>query len=134
MNEIENVLKGMDLQFFASGGYKINAEKLFESKNSVFLDVRSNEEVQTVAFPLKFQAKYIHIPTNKIPEKLSDIPRNNTVGVFCSAGIRAAIVYAFLRANGFDNVKILVGGYAELVEEIKPGKRLKYLFPKEGVK
>ena len=115
MNELKNILKEMDLEFFAGGKHKISPKKLFESSDNIFLDVRSIEEAQTVAFPLKFQAEYIHIPTNKIPDMLADIPRSKTIGVFCSAGIRAAIVYAFLRANGFDSVKILVGGYQALL-------------------
>jgi len=126
MNEHENILKSMDFVFFASGKHKISAEKLFESNDKVFLDVRSNEEVQTVTFPLKFQAEYIHIPTNKIPDKISDIPKDRTVGIFCSAGIRAAIVYAFLRANDFDNVRILVGGYETLLKELKSDKIWKH--------
>jgi rhodanese-related sulfurtransferase len=99
MNEHVNILKSMDFVFFTSGKHKISSEKLFESNDTVFLDVRSNEEVQTVTFPLKFQTEYIHIPTNEIPDKLSDIPRNRTVGIFCSAGIRAAIVYAFFQSK-----------------------------------
>ena len=56
------------------------------------------------------------------PNNKTAIPRNKTIGVFCSAGIRAAVVYAFLRANGFENVKILVGGYQALLEKFKPAK------------
>lgn len=122
MLKFKNVLKDMDLEFFANGKHKIAAEKLFESKDAVFLDVRSKEEVGSIAFPLKFQAESVHIPTDEIPDRLSEIPKNKLIGVFCSAGIRAAIVYAFLRANGYDNVKIIVGGYVELVNVLKPGK------------
>jgi len=117
----ENVLKSMDLEFFANGEHKVAVEKLFESKDAVFLDVRSKEEVESIAFPLKFQAECIHIPTDEIPNKLSEIPKDKPIGVFCSAGIRAAIVYAFLRVNGYDNVKIIVGGYEEITNMLKPG-------------
>jgi len=127
MNEFANILRSMSLEFFASGKHKITAEKLFEPKDAVFLDVRSNEEVESVTFPLKFQAECIHIPTNEIPDRLSEIPRDKTVGIFCSAGIRTAIVYAFLRANGFENVKILVGGYEALLNKLKPGEIWNYI-------
>ena len=36
--------------------------------------------------------------------------------------MRAAIVYAFLRVGGFENVRIIVGGYEALLEDLKPGK------------
>jgi len=126
MNQLQNILTSMDLEFFAKGKHKISAEKLFESKESVFLDVRSKEETESIAFPLRFQAEYIHIPTDEIPDKLSEIPTDKTIGIFCSAGIRAAIVYAFLRTEGFENVRILVGGYESLLNEFKPGRIWKY--------
>ena len=121
MFKFENVLKNMDLEFFANGKHKVVVEKLFESENAVFLDVRSKEEVESIAFPLKFQAECIHIPADEIPDRVSEIPKDKPIGVFCSAGIRAAIVYAFLRANGYDNVKIIVGGYGEIINMLKPG-------------
>ena len=111
----------MDLEFFANGKHKIAVEKLFESKDAVFLDVRSKEEIESIAFPLKFQAECIHIPTNEISDRVSEIPKDKPIGVFCSAGIRAAIVYAFLRANGYDNVKSIAGGYGEIINMLKPG-------------
>ncbi len=126
MNEFENILRGMNLEFFASEKHKITAEKLFESNDTLFLAVRSNEEVESVTFPLKFQSKYIHIPTNEVPNRLSEIPKDRVIGIFCSAGIRSSIVYAFLRANGFDNVRILVGGYEAILNELKPVKIWKY--------
>jgi rhodanese-related sulfurtransferase len=126
MDELANILRSMNLEFFARGRHKITVEKLFESNDTRFLDVRSNEEVESVTFPLKFQAKYIHIPTNEVPNRLSEIPRDRTIGVFCPVGIRTSIVYAFLRASGFDNVRILVGGYEALLNELKPNKIWKY--------
>ena len=122
MFKFENVLKDMDLEFFACGKHEIAVEKLFETKNAVFLDVRSKEEVESIAFPLRFQAECIHIPTNEIPDRLLEIPKDKPIGIFCSTGTRSAIVYAFLRANGYDNVKIIVGGYGEIINMLKPGK------------
>jgi len=122
MNEFITVLKTMNLAFFANGKHKVTAEKLFESKDAVFLDVRSKEEAESIAFPLIFQAECIHIPTDEIPDRLSEIPEDKPIGIFCSAGTRSAIVYAFLRANGYDNVKIIVGGYGEIINILKPGK------------
>jgi rhodanese-related sulfurtransferase len=44
------------------------------------------------------------------------------------------MVYLYLRSMGFDNVRIIEGGYAELVEELKPGKLLTQFSQKGGVK
>jgi 3-mercaptopyruvate sulfurtransferase SseA len=40
------------------------------------------------------------------------------------------MVYFYLRVLGFDNVRIIEGGYFELVEELKPGKLLKHISQK----
>ncbi len=122
MKDFSEILTDMDLEFFAGGKHKTTAEILFAAKDSVFLDVRSTEERESVDFPLKYQAEYIHIPINQIPGRFTELPKEKPIGIFCSAGIRAAIVYAFLRTNGFENVRILVGGYESLMNSLKPNQ------------
>jgi len=96
-------------------------------KNSLFLDVRSDEELETIAFRLVYHMPVLHIPIDRIPERMSEIPRDKVVGVFCSSGVRSTMVYLYLRSHGCDNVRIIEGGYAELVEDLKPGKLLKHI-------
>jgi len=120
MNKLENILKEMSLGFFAKGNHKISSKTLFESKNSVMLDVRSREENESLSFPLRYQTECIHIPIDEVPDRLSEIPKDKIIGIFCSTGIRAAIVYAFLRTSGFDKVRIMVGGYEQIVDDLKP--------------
>ena len=69
----------------------------------------------------------LHIPINEIPERISEIPNDKIVGVFCSSNVRSTMVYLYLRTRGFDKVRIIEGGYAEFVEELKPGKLFKQL-------
>jgi rhodanese-related sulfurtransferase len=97
------------------------------SKDSVFLDVRSKEELETIAFSLVHHMPVLHIPINEIPDRLSEIPREKIVGIFCSSGVRSTMTYFYLRTHGFENVRIIEGGYAELVNDFKPGKLLKHL-------
>jgi rhodanese-related sulfurtransferase len=66
----------------------------------------------------------LNIPINEVPDKLNDIPRNKPLAVFCPAGVRSAIVYSFLLAKGFSDVRILMGGYPALTDEVMPGKVL----------
>jgi len=49
------------------------------------------------------------------------------VGIFCSSDVRSTIAYFYLRTLDFDNVRIIEGGYAELVQELKPGKLLQHI-------
>jgi len=134
MEKLNGVLKIMNFSFFGSEKHKISPSIHLAANNSLFLDVRSNEELETIAFSLVHHMPVLHIPINEIPERISEIPRNKVVGVFCSSGVRSTMVYFYLRTLGFDNVKIIEGGYAELVEEFKPEKLLKHLSKGENVK
>lgn len=44
------------------------------------------------------------------------------------------MVYLYLRALGFENVRVIEGGYAELANEFKPGKLLKHLSSSGNIK
>jgi rhodanese-related sulfurtransferase len=123
---MEHVLKSMTLEFFGKGMHKITPEKLFSSDAAVFLDVRSNEEVQSMPFPLGVHknVESLHVPINEIPERLNEIPPDKPVGIFCPAHVRASIVYAYLRSKGYEQVRVLEGGYAALTDALKPGKIL----------
>jgi len=131
MNKMDEMLKTMTFEFFGSGKHKISPSMHLTEKNSLFLDVRSNEELETITFSLVHHMPVLHIPINEIPERISEIPRDKIVGVFCSSGVRSTMVYLYLRVLGFDNVRIIEGGYVELVEEFKPGKLLKHISQKE---
>jgi len=118
----EGVLSEMTFEFFGSGQHKMSVERLFSEPRGVLLDVRSVEEVQTLSLPFAHDLTILHIPTHEIPDRLAEIPTDRPVAVFCSAGTRAAIVYAYLRVKGFEHVCILAGGLADLAEHVKPGK------------
>jgi rhodanese-related sulfurtransferase len=64
------------------------------------------------------------IPINEIPERIGEIPQNKPVGIFCPAHVRASMVYAYLRSKGYEQVRVLEGGYAALTDALKPGKIL----------
>jgi len=98
----------------------------------ILLDIRSQEEVETLSLPLSNDITVLHIPTDAIPERLGDIPTDQPVAIFCSAGIRAAIIYAYLRLNNYRQVRILVGGLEDLVKYTKPGSLWKRLQSRGG--
>ena len=127
MENLEKVLKSMSLEFFGRGKHKISAAAHFSKDNAVFLDVRSNEEHKTLAFSLLYHMPVIHIPICEIPDRVDEIPKDKLIGIFCSAGVRSTMVYLYLRGLGFENVRIIQGGYSEISNEFKPGNLLKYL-------
>jgi predicted sulfurtransferase len=46
---------------------------------------------------------------------------------FCSGGDRANVAFAYLHTQGFANVRVLKGGYMELMNELLPGKLRKLM-------
>jgi hypothetical protein len=74
MNKMDEMLKTMTFEFFGSGKHKISPSMHLTEKNSLFLDVRSNEELATIAFSLVHHMPVLHIPINEIPERISEIP------------------------------------------------------------
>lgn len=90
------------------------------------VDVRSKEEAQTL--PIKFvchdNVTAMDIPIYEIPERLEEIPRDKPVGLFCPATIRSAMVYALLLSKGYENIRILEGGYPALTEAMMPPRVL----------
>lgn len=127
MFHMDQVLQSMTFEFFGAGKHKIEMEKLLTSDNAVFLDVRSTPEVESVQLRLKHHIDVLHIPTDEIPDRIGEIPRDKTVGIFCSAGTRSAIVYAYLHSREYENVRIVLGGYETATSLLLPGKLLKHM-------
>ncbi|MDF7800066.1 rhodanese-like domain-containing protein [Pontiellaceae bacterium B1224] len=123
---MEQALKSMTFDFFGKGQHKIMPEKLLGMEKAVFLDVRSNEEIASVPLPLGIHANVtsLHIPINEVPERLAEIPKDAMVGVFCPHGVRASMVYVYLRSKGYEQVKVVGGGYAAVTDALMPGKLL----------
>ena len=128
---MEHVLRTLTYEFFGAGKHKIPVRELFEMKNAVFLDVRSLPEVESRQLNLEPHIEVVHIPTNEIPDRINEIPHDRTLGIFCTAGTRAAIVYAYLRTKGYENVRIVLGGYQAITSFLLSGKILKQIKSKQ---
>jgi rhodanese-related sulfurtransferase len=112
----------MTFDFFGSGKHKIEMEKLLETKDAIFLDVRSRQEWESLELKLEHHIQVIWIPIDDIPDRYEEIPRDKTIGVFCSAGTRSTIVYLYLRSLGYENVRIAPSNYDAITNLLLPGK------------
>ena len=122
MEKLNELLHGMTFDFFGSGKHKIEMEKLLETPEAVFLDVRSTEELESIQIRLEHHIQVLWIPIEEIPERTNEIPRDRPVGVFCSSGTRSTIVYLYLRYLGYENVRITPGSYEAITSLLMPGK------------
>lgn len=124
---LENELEKMDIHYFGTGQHVMSAEDFLASENNVFLDVRAKAEQDNLKLPLSNFCHVLEIPVTEIPKRFMEIPKDKLIGIFCSAGIRASIVFTYLLGKGYTNIKTLNGGYNPLVEALKPGKVLKQI-------
>jgi hydroxyacylglutathione hydrolase len=69
------------------------------------LDVRSDEEVANTSIP---GAQHIHV--TQLPTRLSEVPRDRPVYIFCAGGPRAMIAASLLRRGGWQDLTVILGG------------------------
>ena len=122
MDKLEKAISSMDFRFFGTGQHKVEIEPFLKRKDAVLLDVRAKEETETIKFQLKYHLNVLEIPINEVPARINEIPKDKLVGIFCSSGVRCTIIFTYLKAKGYEKVKILAGGYAKLIEALLTGK------------
>ncbi|MHB1435017.1 MAG: rhodanese-like domain-containing protein [Thermoplasmata archaeon] len=81
----------------------------------VLLDVREHDER---AFN-RIEPS-LHIPMNDVPRRLSEIPKDREVVVYCHHGSRSAMVAAYLTRAGFEKVTNLEGGIDAWSRHVDP--------------
>ena len=52
-----------------------------------------------------------NIPVDEVRDRLSEIPKDREILVYCGQGLRSYIVTRILKQKGYDNVKNISGGY-----------------------
>ena len=60
------------------------------------------------------------IPLGEVPQRYQEIPKDKEIVVHCKMGARSAKAAAFLRQQGFSNVKNLKGGILDWSDKIDP--------------
>ncbi|MDE3250892.1 MAG: FAD-dependent oxidoreductase, partial [Bacteroidota bacterium] len=95
----ENILDGQ-LKIFYWDELKAIQE------GDVLVDVRRTDE---------FEAGHIHgainIPVDELRERMGELDPNQTIYIYCEAGLRGYLAQRILRQHGFNNVLNLSGGY-----------------------
>ena len=72
----------------------------------LLLDVRRQDEFETGHIK-----NAVNIPVDEIRSRLSEIPFNKKIYIYCEAGLRGYLAQRILTQNGFDSVMNLSGGY-----------------------
>ena len=75
-------------------------------EDDLLIDVRSEKEFDGGKI-----GKAINIPVDDLRDRLSEIPREKSIYIYCEAGLRGYLAQRILSQNGFRNVRNLSGGY-----------------------
>lgn len=123
---MDSVLRKLTTEFFGQGLHKTTPSAFFKKENALILDVRTKEESQSITISLNYHTNIdcLNIPLNEVPDRISEIPSNKSIAIFCPANVRASIAYGFLLQKGFSDIRVLEGGYQALLDETKLGKLL----------
>jgi len=81
---------------------------LDEGRKPHILDVRSKKELDKEGrIP---GALHIHI--TQLPSRITEVPSDKEVHIFCGSGLRSMIAASLLKRKGKDNIAVILGGIA----------------------
>ena len=81
-------------------------EHLMQADRPHLLDVRSSHE-----WEIRHIDDSRNIPLQHLSTRLSEIPQDHTIAVYCSSGYRSSIAVSLLEHHGYSNIVDLVGGF-----------------------
>jgi len=105
----DNILKGL-----------VKSAFITDIENSFLIDVRPE-----ISYKTNTIKGAINIPVAQLRTRLTEIPKDKKVIVFCVTGYTSYVASRILIQNGFNNVYSLVGGfefYRELTRKVEPTK------------
>ncbi len=80
--------------------------KKYLNEKTLFLDVRTDEEIKNGMIE-----GAMHIPVDSLRARLSEIPKDRKIIVYCKIGLKAYIAQRVLLQNGYSDVYNMSGGY-----------------------
>lgn len=76
-----------------------------DTANTFLLDVRTPDEYALGTLPGAY-----NIPLDELRERLTELPQDKTIYLFCAVGLRGYLAYRILVQHGFNNIRNLSGG------------------------
>lgn len=116
----ENILKNMIKPAFYE-----------DLKDSYLIDVRPN-----VSYNIRTIEGAVNIPVTQLREKISEVPKDKKVVLFCDKGFNSYIAARILNQSGFNNVSNLSGGfllYKEIIKDKQEIINLNFQTPMKSV-
>ncbi|MDL2306266.1 FAD-dependent oxidoreductase [Bacteroides sp. OttesenSCG-928-D19] len=88
------------------------------SNEAIILDVRTADEYSMGMIP-----GAINIPLDELRSRLTELPTDKAIYIYCAVGLRGYLATKILTANGYTNIKNLSGGYKTYSTAVTPVER-----------
>ncbi|MFP4035177.1 MAG: FAD-dependent oxidoreductase [Desulfovermiculus sp.] len=106
-NVLQNILDGYNHPI-----YPQELIQVFPHQEGFVLDVRAPDQAKPGQD--KYGQRWMNIPLEQIPDRISEIPTNKPVYVYCNTGTRSYEVQRYLNAHGVEQARGVQGSYAVL--------------------
>jgi len=108
MSVLEAVQDYFEFAEYSDGSISSDQLASVDAERVVFIDTRTESQFETGHIP-----GAVHIEWREVLARRSEIPRDRTVVLYCETGLLSSRAHMALRLAGFENVKVLLGGYQE---------------------
>jgi len=81
----------------------------------LIIDVRKKSE-----FDSEHLSEAINIPLNELSKRMEEFPKDKPFTLHCAGGYRSMIAASMLKQRGYDQVKDVIGGFAEIKKTALP--------------
>ncbi len=82
---------------------------IINAKQQVILDVRKPGEVEA-----GHVCSSVHIRLQVLQTRFEELNKTDKIAIYCAGGYRSMIASSILKANGFENITNIQGGYSKL--------------------
>ena len=105
-NSLEAMQEYMDFAEYADGSISTEQLTSINQGDVIFIDARNKGQYQKGHIP-----GAINIEWRQILTRRNEIPKDKTVILYCETGLLSSKAHFALRVAGWENVKVLWGGY-----------------------
>lgn len=104
---VDAMIEYMDFASYGDGTITKQQMQSLGLENLVIVDARSEERYE--ASHIK---NAINIEWRQVLGRMDEIPKDKTVVLYCDSGLLSSKAHFALKLAGYENVRVLLGGYA----------------------
>ena len=103
---LEAIQEYLEFAEYSDGAIMPEQLASIDSKDIVFVDARNAERFNAGHIP-----GAVNIEWRQILERQDEVPGDKSVVLYCDTGLSSSRAYFILRLAGWENIKVLRGGY-----------------------